>query len=132
TPVVAADFAARRRAIIDPALRSLRALRSRLGAVRQPRRAARIALALWILWAVVVWNVAFDRVIVVAGRRYITAATQPAGGRDAPRANMDDFMRPAVARGLWVASAAGGAVLIVGLAGVRAAAQRGDLASKGR
>ena len=34
----------------------------------------RIARALWIAWALVVWNVVFDRVIVVAGRAYILAA----------------------------------------------------------
>ena len=88
----------------------------RVAALRQPRPAARIALALWIAWAVIVWNVVFDRVIVVAGRSYIAAAL--AAG--AARANMDDFMRPAVTRGLWIASAAGGAVLLIGLAGVRA------------
>ena len=85
-------------------------MRSRILSLRHPRRAARLARTLWILWAVVVWNVVFDRVIVVA--------------------NMDDFMRPAVARGLWIASAAGGAVLLVGLAGVRVAVQRGVPAAR--
>ena len=102
----------------------MRALRSnvlhRVAALRQPRPAARIALALWIAWAVIVWNVVFDRVIVVAGRRYIAAATAPG----APSPNMDDFMRPAVTRGLWIASAAGGAVFLTGLACVRVAVQR--------
>ena len=108
---------------------SLGALRSnvlhRVAALRQPRPAARIALALWIAWAVIVWNVVFDRVIVVAGRRYVAAAT----AADAPRPNMDDFMRPAVTRGLWIASAAGGAVFLTGLACVRVAVQR---AAEGR
>ena len=81
-------------------------------------RAARLARALWILWAVLLWNVVFDRVIVVAGRSYIAAAGRAAASADAPRANMDDFMRPAVARGVWMATAAGGSVLLVGLAGV--------------
>jgi hypothetical protein len=101
-------------------LRPLRALHSnvrlRVAALRQPRPAARIARALWIAWAVIVWNVVFDRVIVVAGRSYIAAANAPG----AVRPNMDDFMRPAVTRGLWIASATGGAVLLTGLAGVRA------------
>jgi hypothetical protein len=95
-------------------------LRLRLAALRQPRPAARIARALWIAWAVIVWNVVFDRVIVVAGRSYIAAANAAA-----PRANMDGFMRPAVARGLWMASAAGGAVLVTGLTAVRAAERKG-------
>jgi hypothetical protein len=85
-------------------------------------RAARIARALWIIWAVVVWNVVLDHVIVVAGRRYIAAA-ETAG---VPRANIDAFMRPAVARGLWLASAAGGLVLAVGLGAVRAAEHGGS------
>ena len=34
----------------------------------------RLALVLWIAWAVIVWNVVFDHVIVVAGRDYIAAA----------------------------------------------------------
>ena len=102
------------------------AARRRVAALRQPRPAARIALALWIAWAVIVWNVVFDRVIVVAGRRYIAAAAAPG----APRANMDDFMRPAVTRGLWIASAAGGAVFLTGLACVRVAVQRADASLK--
>jgi hypothetical protein len=96
-------------------LRSLRTL-------REPERAARLARALWIIWAVIVWNVVLDHVIVVAGRRYIAAA-ETAG---VPRANMDAFMRPAVARGLWLASAAGGVVLAVGLGAVRAAEHGGS------
>src|SRR5689334_17421308 len=96
-----------------PLPRSSRTWRS----LREPRAAARLARALWIAWAVIVWNVVFDHVIVVAGRGYIVAA-QTAG---APRANMDRFMRPAVSRGFWIASAAAGAILVAGLAGVRAA-----------
>lgn len=96
------------------------AARRRVARLRQPRRAARIARALWIAWSIVVWNVVFDHVIVVAGRRYIVAAQVPG----APRANMDAFMRPAVVRGMWLASAAGAAVLVTGLAAVRAAESR--------
>lgn len=98
-------------------------LASRLAALRQPGRAARIATLLWVVWAVVVWNVVFDRVIVVAGRRYIHAAAlaAQAGG---PYARIDDWMRPAVTAGLWMASAAAGAILILGWWGVRMAAVR--------
>jgi len=35
---------------------------------------SRLAAALWIAWAVVVWNVVLDQTIVLAGRRYIVAA----------------------------------------------------------
>ena len=106
-------------------MRSLRALRSNLrlllAAWRQPRRAARIARALWIVWAVLLWNVVFDHVIVVAGRDYIAAARRAAASAGGPLANMDAWMRPAVARGLWIASAAGVAVLLIGLAAARSA-----------
>ena len=98
-------------------------LASRLAALRQPGRAARIATTLWVVWAVIVWNVVFDRVIVVAGRRYVRAAAlaAQAGG---PYARIDDWMRPAVTAGLWMASAAAGAILILGWLGVRMAAGR--------
>jgi ABC-type dipeptide/oligopeptide/nickel transport system permease subunit len=73
---------------------------------------ARLALALWIAWAVIVWNVVFDQVIVLAGREYIQAALAAGAG---PFANMDDWLRPAVARGLWLASGAAGAILLTGV-----------------
>src|ERR1700730_18741943 len=43
-------------------------------------RMARLALALWIAWAVLVWNVVFDQVIVLAGREYIQAALAAGAG----------------------------------------------------
>ena len=79
----------------------------------QPPRAVRIARALWISWAVIVWNVVFDHVIVVAGRNYLEAASSAAVTGPYPR--MDDWMHPAVARAFWTASAAALAILIVGL-----------------
>ena len=99
----------------------MRALRSKVDAWRQPRPAARLARVLFVAWALIVWNVVFDHVIVVAGRSYISAATTAAASAG-PFANMDDWMKPAVTRGLWIATAAAGAVLIGGLAAVRVAA----------
>ena len=90
------------------------AARRRVAGLRHPRPAARIARALWIAWAIVVWNVVFDHVIEVAGRQYIVAATSAANG-SGPYARMDDWMRPAVMRALWTATAAGVAVLVIGL-----------------
>ena len=72
----------------------------------------RLALVLWIAWAVVVWNVVFDQVIVLAGREYIQAALAASVG---PFANMDDWMRPAAARGAWLATGAAGAILLTGV-----------------
>ena len=97
--------------------------RRRVARWRQPRPAARIARALWIAWAVIVWNVVFDHAIVVAGRSYVAAAGRAAAAAG-PFANMDDWMRPAVLRGFWIATAAGGAVLLVGLAAVSQASRR--------
>jgi hypothetical protein len=101
------------------------AARDRVAALRQPASAARIARALWIAWAIIVWNVVFDHVIVIAGREYLVAAVQSA--RDAALSspvNMDLWMRPAVSRGLWIATAAAAAVLIAGLASIAHAASR--------
>ena len=91
--------------------------RRRFAALRQPARAARLARVLWIVWAVVVWNVVFDHVIVSAGRRYIAAAELAVKGTpSAPPhfENMDDWMRPAVTRALWTATASATAVVAVG------------------
>lgn len=83
-----------------------------LAGLRHPRRAARIAVALWITWAVIVWNVVFDHVIVVAGRRFIAAAGRAAQG-PGPYARMDDWMRPVVTRAFWTATAAAAVLLVI-------------------
>ncbi len=103
--------------------RAMEAVRRRIVALRQPGPARRLARALWIAWAVIVWNVVFDHVIVVAGREYITAANRAAFAPSAPRRyeNMDAWMRPAVTRALWAASASAGVILGTGLLLVRAA-----------
>jgi hypothetical protein len=78
-----------------------------------PARAARVARALWTAWAVVVWNVVFDHVIVRAGQRLVHDARRAAVG-----INLDDYMRPAVTRGLWIATLAASAILVVGLSSI--------------
>jgi hypothetical protein len=94
----------------------------RFAALRQSRSAVRIARALWVVWAIILWNVVFDHVIVVAGREYIAAADRAAYSATLPHRyeNMDNWMRPAVTRGLWIATGTSGAVLITGLMLVRA------------
>ena len=67
-------------------------------------RRTRVAVALWIAWAVVVWNVVFDHTIEIAGRAYLHAAAVAAqsGG---PYARIDDWMRPAATSGFLDAPA---------------------------
>lgn len=74
----------------------------------------RAAAWLWILWAFVVWNVVFDRVIVEAGREYVRVADAAAKG-SGPYAKIEDTMRPARTRALWLATASAGVILVVGL-----------------
>jgi hypothetical protein len=97
--------------------------RRRVAAWREPRTSARLARALWIAWAVIVWNVVFDHAIVVAGRDYIAAARRAAAAPAGPFATMDDWMRPAVTRGFWMATAAGAAVLVTGVVAVSVSAR---------
>jgi hypothetical protein len=82
----------------------------------------RLAIALWLVWAVVVWNVVFDRVLIEAGREYVRTAMAAAAGQG-PYARIDDAMRPAVPRALALASAAAGLILAVGLVALRRAAR---------
>jgi hypothetical protein len=86
-------------------------------------RARRLAQALWIAWAVIVWNVVFDRVIVVAGRAYLVAA-EVAAHAGGPYVRMDDWMRPAVLRAYGMATLAAAIILAVGLAAFRKAAPK--------
>ena len=95
-------------------------------AIMETMRAARIARALWLVWAVLLWNVVFDHVIVVAGREYIVAAksviNSTANARHHP--DMDDWMRPAVTRGLWIATASAATVVVGGVVLLRVASAR--------
>ena len=81
-------------------------------------------MALWIVLAVVVWNVVFDRVLVNAGREYVRSAMAAANG-SGPYARIDERMRPALVRALGTASAAASIVVLVGLVGIRVAMRRG-------
>jgi hypothetical protein len=85
-------------------------------------RSWRIAAALWIVFAVVAWNVVLDQVIALAGRQYIIAAVWSAE-RMGPYVRINDWMRPAVTRGFWLANAAAATILTVGFVGLRLAAR---------
>lgn len=78
---------------------------------------------MWILLGVVVWNVVFDRVLVLAGRRYVHAAAV-SFQREGIYLEIDDWMRPAITRGIWLASAAGVTTAAAGLVAVALAARR--------
>jgi hypothetical protein len=93
-----------------------------LARVREPACAVRLAVVLWVVWAVVVWNVVFDHVIIMAGRHYVYAAFASAetGG---PYLRIDTWMRPAIARAFWIATASAACIVATGLAGVRLAAR---------
>src|SRR5262245_38709687 len=99
-------------------------LRKYIAALREPRTAVRIARALWLVWAIILWNVVFDHAIEAAGKRYVTAATV-AATRPRRYARMDQWMRPAVTRGLWMATAVSGRTLAAGLGLIAAAKNRG-------
>jgi len=77
----------------------------------------KVTRGLWVVWAILVWNVVFDHVIVVAGREYLAAAIVAAHG--SRYARMDDWMRPAITRGLWIASASSALILLVGFVAIR-------------
>ncbi len=78
----------------------------------------------------ILWNVVFDHTIVVAGRAYLHAVGLAGLGR-APVPAMDDFMAPAVTRGLRLATAAAVPVLAVGLLAARAARRTRQSLSQG-
>lgn len=87
------------------------------------RRATVTAVVLWLVFAFLVWNVIFDRLIVLAGRRYSHDATvlyRTTG----TYLRIDDVMRPAIAHGALVASLSAGAIAIAALVLIRLAAAR--------
>jgi hypothetical protein len=77
---------------------------------------------LWVFLAFLVWNVVFDRVIVVAGRQYVAAATLSAArGIYTPA---DGWMRAAAVRGAGLATVLAAAVLGVGVTAIAVASRR--------
>jgi hypothetical protein len=85
------------------------------------RRAVGWAVGLWLTFAFVVWNVVFDRMLVLAGRRYSYDAYVlfHSTGR---YLKIDDVMRPAVAHAFTVASLTASGIVVVSLTLIRIAA----------
>ena len=92
-------------------------------------RRVRLAALLWLTFAFVVWNVVFDRILVVEGRRYVYAAAS-AVASPAPYVLAEPWMRAAQARALRTATAAALAVAATGLAGIAIATRDRRQASK--
>jgi hypothetical protein len=85
--------------------------------VDQLRRSARLAAALWLVLAFLIWNVVFDRILVLAGRRYSYAAAMAV--RDGKTyVRIDDWMRPAIAHGVRVASVTALGIAAIGVIAV--------------
>ena len=77
----------------------------------------RLGVFFWLLLAFVVWNVVFDRILVIEGREYVYAAAAVAVSDPAPYVLAGPWMRAAQSRARWTATAAAGGVLAVGVAG---------------
>jgi hypothetical protein len=84
------------------------------GGPRRRWKKVSVARALWLAWAIIVWNVVFDHVIVLAGRDVLRAA----GSAVATALNIDAFMRPAVTQALWIATVSASAIVLVGLSSI--------------
>jgi hypothetical protein len=89
---------------------------------------ARVAAVLWLTFAIVVWNVVFDRVLVIEGREYVYAAAV-AANESRPYVRANDWMRAAQERALWIASATGATVVVIGLAAITIAIRRAHAAN---
>ena len=87
------------------------------------RRRIVTAIVLWLVFAFVVWNVIFDRILVLAGRRYSHDA-MVLDRTTGHYLRIDDVMRPAVRHGVWVASIVALAILVGAMILIRLAASR--------
>jgi hypothetical protein len=87
------------------------------------RRAVRLAILLWLVFGVVLWNALFDRAIVIAGRNYLSRQSQ-AQRHNGPVVTIAGVMRPAAAQAAIVASCWSLAVTATGLAAIGYAASR--------
>ena len=87
------------------------------------RGSVRLAVVLWLVFAFVVWNVIFDRMLVLAGRRYSYDAFVLFHSTG-HYLKIDDVMRPAVGRALRVASLTAAGIVVASMALIRVAARR--------
>jgi hypothetical protein len=85
--------------------------------IRHLRQSAKFAATLWLILAFLVWNVVFDRVLVLAGRRYAHDAAMAVREGHA-YLYIDNWMRPAIAHGVRVASVTALGIAAFGLIAV--------------
>ena len=85
-------------------------------------RRAKTAAILWVVFALVVWNVVFDRVLVLEGRRYVFAAATAADTHH-PYVLAEPWMRAAQVRGVKLATAIAAPIALCGLLAVKFAAR---------
>lgn len=88
------------------------------------RRQTTVAYVLWVVLAGVIWNVVFDRVLVIAGRRYVFAASQADEHGDPP-VLIAPWMREARGRAVQIATIVALPVAMTGVIAVRVASRRG-------
>jgi hypothetical protein len=86
-------------------------------------RARRLAVALWLAMAVVVWNGLYDLRITLGVRDYLMTQALHDAGRG-PEVTISDAMRETVRDAVRVASLWGGIVLGAGLITVRLGEER--------
>lgn len=86
------------------------------------RGRVRLATVLWLVLAAVVWNVIFDRMLVLAGRRYAWLAYGAADG--SAYVPINEVMPEAIRHGVRVATTWAGLIAIVGLMLVAYAARK--------
>jgi ABC-type Fe3+ transport system permease subunit len=85
---------------------------------------SRMALVLWCVLAFLVWNVVFDRMLVVAGRRFVHDASLAA--RQGATLLIDDRMPRAVLDGVRTASLSAAAVLVLACVVIPVARRRAN------
>jgi hypothetical protein len=86
-------------------------------------RRPRLAAALWLVFAFVVWHVRFDRAIETAARTYLVTQHQYVLGR-APSVSIDTAMRPAATAAALDATRWSAVIAVTGLTAVVWAARR--------
>ena len=89
----------------------------------QPARARRIAVAVWIVMAIVVWNGLYDLRITLGVRDYLMKQALHDAGRG-PAVTLSAAMDETVRDAVKVASLWSGIILIAGLATIRLLKER--------